>query len=293
MKRWKVWAYVVAGIVLLNVLVAILDSFFGAPSGPPSSAYATTPEGLAAYASLLEHEGHEVSRVRDELERVDLDAGTTLILLDPQAPTKDVQVALRSFVENGGTLVAGGSAPYWLSGVADDVPTWSPDGDEGVHSPTTFSGVSEVRSAGEGSWIGSGAGEPSVGDAERPLAVTIDVGEGKAQLLADSSPLQNRLLDEADNAALGLALVDPGRDVAFIESAHGYLRGEGFGALPSRWKWFCFGSLLALCVWLWAKGRRLGPPEEPNRVLPPPRTVYVEALAATLARTERRRRGTT
>ena len=36
-------------------------------------------------------------------------------------------------------------------------------------------------------------------------------GRGRALLLADAAPLQNRLLGRADNAALGLALAGAGR----------------------------------------------------------------------------------
>jgi hypothetical protein len=36
---------------------------------------------------------------------------------------------------------------------------------------------------------------------------------------------------------------------------------------------------------MWARGRRLGPPDEPQRALPPPRHEYVNALGGILART--------
>lgn len=293
MNRWRWAALAVAAVIFLNILVAVLDSFYGAPSGPPSSSYATTPEGIAAFATLLERTGHEVTQLRDELTRAQLDPSATVVILDPQGPSPSEQATLRTFIERGGNVVAGGAAPDWIAGIAENVPTWSPDGERDVHGPSAYDGVQQVRTAGGGSWIGSGAGEPTLGDPARPLAVELHIGDGSAQLLADTSPLQNRLLDQADNAALGLALVGPpGQDVTFVESQHGYTRGSGLGALPTRWKWFCAGLLLAVTVWLWAKSRRLGPPEEPNRQLPPARTVYVEALAATLARTERRRRGT-
>ena len=47
------------------------------------------------------------------------------------------------------------------------------------------------------------------------------------------------------------------------------------------------GLGLAAAVWLWARSRRLGPPEDETRPLPPPRRAYVDALAGTLARTGR------
>jgi hypothetical protein len=118
------------------------------------------------------------------------------------------------------------------------------------------------------------------------VVTVANVGAGRAVLLADASPLQNRLLDQADNAALGLALAGPpGRRVVFAESVHGYGRATGLAALPERWKWALIGLLLAAIAWVASRIRRLGPAEEETRALPPPRRAYVDAVAATLART--------
>jgi hypothetical protein len=38
---------------------------------------------------------------------------------------------------------------------------------------------------------------------------------------------------------------------------------------------------------MWARGRRLGPPEDASRPLPPPRAAYVDAVGSTLMRTHR------
>jgi hypothetical protein len=115
------------------------------------------------------------------------------------------------------------------------------------------------------------------------------VGSGRVTLLADSSPLQNRLLGQADNAALGLALAGPrGRPVAFLESYHGYGAGSGLSALPLAWKLLLGGLGLAALVYAVARGRRFGPPEEEGRTLAPPRREYVDSLAAVVARSKRR-----
>ncbi len=45
------------------------------------------------------------------------------------------------------------------------------------------------------------------------------------------------------------------------------------------------GLAVAVLVFAWARGRRLGPPDQPNRTLPPPRAAYIDALAGSLART--------
>jgi hypothetical protein len=47
------------------------------------------------------------------------------------------------------------------------------------------------------------------------------------------------------------------------------------------------GLALAALVALWGLGRRLGPPEDAERPLPPPRAEFVDALAAALERTKR------
>jgi hypothetical protein len=143
-----------------------------------------------------------------------------------------------------------------------------------------------VRTAGPGSWSASGEALPALGGTGTTLLAVAAPGRGRALLLADSSPLQNRLLGRADNAALGLGLAgEPGRPVVFVETVHGYGLASGLAAIPDRWLWVLGGMLLAALTWMLARGRRLGPPERERRELPPPRRAYVEALGAALART--------
>jgi hypothetical protein len=47
------------------------------------------------------------------------------------------------------------------------------------------------------------------------------------------------------------------------------------------------GLLLAALAWVASRIRRLGPAEDERRPLPPPRRAYVDAVAATLARTRK------
>jgi hypothetical protein len=108
-------------------------------------------------------------------------------------------------------------------------------------------------------------------------------------LLADPSPLQNRLLGRADNAAFGLSLAGAGhRPAAFLESYHGYGQSSGLRALPLEWKLLLAGLAAATLVWMVSRARRFGPPEKRTRDLPPPRSAYVDALAGILARTHKR-----
>ena len=190
-------------------------------------------------------------------------------------------------------------------------------------------GVREVRASGERAWTDAGGALPLLAAAGRTGAVALDAStpdgasaaagtstpagasgrpmgtggapmgaggapmgtSGRLLLLADAGPLQNRALAEADNGAFALGLAGPrGKDVAFVESIHGYEEATGLAAIPGRWMLAVAGLALAALLFAFARGRRFGPPELAERELDPPRRAYVEALAASLARTKDRSR---
>ena len=278
-------------ILALNLLTAGATVVTGGsgPGGPTSSSYATAGDGLAAYAELLARHGHPVDRLRTSLDEATLDPGTTLVIADPGTVTPEEVQALARFVGAGGRLIAaGGDAAPVLAGLPGGGPEWD---DAGVRSARVLAPAPEaatvttVESAGGGSWRRAGGTLPLLGDGDRLLATVASVGAGRVVALADASPLQNRLLARADNAAFALAAAGAGRPVAFAEAQHGYGRGTGIGAIPARWRWALAGGVLAALTWMWARGRRLGPADDVERPAPPPRRAYVDAMAGALART--------
>jgi hypothetical protein len=297
----KAVVVVVALLVALNILGAAADELVGGdqPGGPTSSSYATGDDGVAAYASLLARAGHPVGRARVPLSRVPLAAAFTVVVLDPDTLGTDPDEhagdevgALLRFVTAGGRLVlgGGGGAPE-LTRRLPAPPTWSGRGVTTAHplvpAPET-SGVERVVTGGAGSWPRAGATLPILGGS-RPLATVTDLGRGRIVLLADTSPLQNAWLGRADDAAFGLAIAGPpGRPVVFAESVHGFDDRSGLKAIPARWRWVALLLLGATLAYMWSRGRRLGPPEDAERAMAPPRRAYVDAVAATLARTRDR-----
>jgi hypothetical protein len=287
-----------AGAFVVLVAAGWLDGGGGARRGPPSSSYTTGPAGLAAYAELLARYGHPVENLRGDLAGAALDPAGTLVVLDAPALSDADARRLREFLAGGGRLVAGGEGVGgWLGEVVDDPPRHSHRRLRQVTASARVpevAGIRTVRAAGPGSWSRPGAGQVAMGDPDLSLVVVLDTpGDGRLVALADASPLQNRLLAEADNAAFGVAVAgEPGRPVSFAEGPHGYGRARGLGALPWRWRLALAGLAGATALWLWARGRRLGPPQLPSRPLPPPRRAFVDALAATLARTRRPREAT-
>jgi hypothetical protein len=270
------------------VLLVVVDALTPEPKGPRSSSYATAPDGLAAYASVLERNGHPVRRLRTGIADRRPPVDQTLVVLDPDVVEPREARAIGSWVRAGGRLVAGGSAEAaWLDEVLADPPRWEPSGDT---RRTTLvpvaetAGVDEVPSAG-GGWHEIGKALPVIGPAGGPLLVTAGSGRGEVALLADATPLTNARLAEGDAAALGVALAGADRrTVAFLETVHGYGTSRGFGGLPARVKYVLIGLALTALVAIWAAGRRFGPPEDPETEPPPPRVAYVDALAAALER---------
>lgn len=282
----------VAVVVGVNAITLAVDAFLPSPDGPPSSSFATSPQGMAAWAELARREGREVRALRERPSGDSLPAEGTVVMLDPEAFTPGQARALRAFAERGGTVVAGGAEPGpWLDALAGgEPPSWDEDGepDARVLVPAPETGAATtVRTAGSGHWGTAGDALPLVAGAAGPVVLAEAVGDGRIAYLADSSPLQNRLLGEADNAALALALAGPG-PVTFVESVHGYGAATGLAALPERFKWALVLLGLSALLLIVARWPRMGPPEPPEEPLFPPRRAYVDALAATLARSRDR-----
>jgi len=287
---------ILIGIVAINVALRLLDSSTrGADeTAPDSSSLSTGSTGVAAWSELLERDGHAVDAQRGDVGDDFLDPDSTVVVLEPSDLEDDDVQALRVFVDAGGRLVTGGasSTPLLteLLGV-DEAPEWSTgraSPAEPDSSAPEVDGLREVEAVGPGLWRGLGDTDPLLADDERRvLAAATDVGDGRVVMLADVSPVQNRLLDRADNAAFALAIAgDRDRAVVFAEGVHGFGDGTGLGAIPGRWKAALLGLVAASLLGAVAAGRRLGPPEEDARPLPPPRRAYVEGMAETLARTK-------
>lgn len=283
----------VVGAVLAAVSVVSLLPGRGSGTDSPSSSYSTGPTGSGAYAELLRRFDYPVERIRGDLDRAAFRPGSTLVILDAQLSEAEIRDVAR-FVRAGGRLVAGGAgAEEWLEGVVEDPPAFE-DALVNAATPTGDApegeGIKLVRLGGQGAFGRPGSLQPLL--AERGgrtlVALAGDVGSGRVVALADPTPVQNRLLGVADNAAFGLALAGPpGTPVAFAEGPHGYGSGEGLSALPIRWRVTLAGLGVSAAVWLVARSRRLGPPEDEARSLGPRRRAYVDALASTLARTGR------
>jgi len=292
-RGWRIGLTIGAVLVAVELALHVLGSLTGGtPGGPGSSSFATGATGIGAYAELLGRRRHPVDRLRRTPHELSLDATHTVVLLDPPKVAPRDAAALRAFVAAGGRLVAGGGDMSWAGTLLSRPPSHSGSGAAVAHrlaDGSELAGVRTVRTAALRSWRSAGQATPLLGRGRRIVLAGAAIGSGHVLLLADPSPLQNRLLGWADNAALGLALAGAERrPVDFLETYHGYGRGSGLVALPLEWKLLLSGLALSALVYMVARGRRFGPPEQRARDLAPPRHQYVDALGALLVRTHRR-----
>lgn len=200
------------------------------PVGPALSSYATTPDGVAAWAELLQRAGHPVTRLRAPLAATNLNPDATLVVLGSSPLSSAEERRVRAFLSAGGRLVVGGPA------------------------------VRTVRGLGFSSGVDA---------------------------LSDPSRVENRRLAYGDNAQHALQLGGSGgRPVVFDESIHGFAQASGLAAFPTRWWVGIAGLALAATAWALARGRRLGGPDPLPAPAPSPRSEYLDAMAATLDRTD-------
>jgi len=281
------------GIIALNLLASALDESVGGsePGGAPGSSYATSSEGFAAYADLLARYGHRVSRQRGNLADAQLDPGTTLVIGGREGVFLDDDEldVLRSFVASGGRLVVASSGTPPLNQLVTQDFTRVEGTDVYRDIAPDLGDVSEVVTAGGTGFDIGGSGAvvtPLVSERDVVFAATFATGDGAVIGLADPSPLENELLGVSDNAAFGIELAGPeGRPVVFAEGVHGHDSSEGLQALPTNWKIAILGIGAAGALFAWSRARRVGPPDQPNRALPPARAEYVNAMAGSLEQT--------
>ncbi len=286
------WPLILAGAVASLLALTLLGEAFGRePTGPVSSSYATNADGLAAWAQLLIRDGHTVVQLRTSLQRARLDPRGTVIVLDPSSLLHSEGERLLTFVKEGGRLLIGGHEPQsTLPALLSSPPKWAPTGEAQLlpadSGAASVAGDGEVASAGEGEWTEShGYTAPLRGAHAHGPLLERTMGKGTLALLADASPLQNRLLASDDNAQFALDLSGQDRQpVVFVESVHGYGPSRGFAALSTRWWVACAGLLLAGLLWSVARGRRLGVAEPAGEQAQPPRADYVHAMSLLLRR---------
>ena len=267
-----------------GIVLAVVDRLAPQPKGPKSSSYATSPQGLAAYAAVLERNGHPVRRAaarRSPTSRRATARRWSCSTRRRSSPRRRARSA--SGCRAGGhagrgrrdrrVLARRGARRRRRSSTRTASSTTS------VLAPVPRPPAStQVRSAGNGAWDELGGALPVIGPRRRAAGRHRAGGRGQRRAdrrrLAAEQPRASRAPTTRRSGSRWSAARAP---VAFLETVHGYGVSRGFGGLPTNVKWTLLGLALTAIVAAWAAGRRFGPTEDPDTPLPPPRVEYVEA----------------
>ncbi len=279
--------------VVLNLVGLIADRFGGAEvvPGPDGSSHVTTAGGWAAFHDLLEAE-HPVTLLEGPIRPGTLDPTTTLIIASPDSFVLDERQVdlIARFLDDGGRLVLASTSFFGdLATTLLDPPPVLGSVPEGEMMPflavAETAGVTSLSTSGLYAWSDTGAALPVVGRDGAAVVAVASIGAGRLVVLADPAILSNAHIGAADNAAFALAVVGgPGRPVVFNEYVHGYGGDSAIQAIPRDWRAAILLGIGAVLVWLWSIGSRFAPAEPADRTFPPDRALYVDALAASLAR---------
>ena len=299
----KILAIIVTAVLVLAVIRELAQQTRGA-RGPAASSYATSPAGLAALSELLRQQGTEVAQLTRPLDeaiaRNEVSTDDRLVVLDQSLSPAETD-ALAAFVLRGGRLLGGGSrSGRWIGRI------WNGD-DEQVDEPA------DVRQGAKGTveTIGGTGITRTLTTSGTPVVwrdltgkfftAVVDADfrvvlaqQGSFDALADPSILSNATLAQTDNAVFALELLGNTERVVFAEAGHGFRSGggAGFSAIPANVRTMLFGLLLAVLVWMFSIGRRIGAPDLPDRPLPPGRYEHVAAIASLLDRSDPKVRST-
>ena len=283
-------------ILVINLIARGLDSAVGGsqPGGASGSSYATNgwrAVGLRAVARRLRPSGATATRQpRKQRARPERHADPHRFGATGAAPAgraRHHQDLPRPGRPRASWSSCACRTSQAITGIAPDVVGGVPDYHE--FAPE-LGDLRTVRTDGVFAYAPHRDVTVLASQSNRALLVSTPANAGSVLLLAEATPLQNAAIGEADNAAFGLALPDPDQPVVFAEGVHGYGQRQGLAAIPDRWKAGLVLLGLAAILFAWSRARRLGPPDRPDRELPPARSLYVDAMADTLEHTQDRAR---
>ena len=256
------------GAAVVFVLLIGGAAFFGSDTGQkieiPSS-YSTASGGAKAAYLLLAQSGYNVHRWEKSVTELPRDAGTTLILADPeQAPTREERESLNRFLSEGGRVMATGmfagtflpendSAPDLLLGM-----TWKKVPALGPSAITRA--APQITMAPQARWQSYAAAYALYGKEDETVVVKYPYGRGEVLWWAAATPLTNAGLKESGNLEFLLAcLGDTKNPILWDEYVHGYRDTLESSVAHSPLKWLALQlTLLALAV-LATFSRRSGP----------------------------------
>jgi hypothetical protein len=271
----------------LFVLLVALNFFFFAGNRQSQenetngnrSTFAATPFGTQAYYSLLQESGYPVTRLVQPYTSLKdtSEIGTLVIISLPPASNPDAEEisALDKWIQAGGFLI-----------IIDREIELEFPGNIQVHTtpayisspvrpvqPTALAkGVRRLSVSNPSSYVSVSGNSTIVDFADNLGALVADtrVGQGRVMLITEPHIVSNNGIEEDDNLALGLNVLQgrpSGKKIAFDEYHHGYGTGGLFGSNSMMGyfrgtpvPWLIAQLLLMRLLVIYTRGRRFARP---------------------------------
>lgn len=258
------------GSAVVFILLIAGAVIFGGDAGQrqeaPSS-YSTASGGAKAAYLLLSQSGYNVQRWEKPL--VDLPKTATVILADPmEAPTREERESLKSFLSDGGRIIATGMFSGTFLPENDSVPDMLLGMTLKKASAVSPSAITraapEITIAPQARWPSYSPAYSLYGDGDEIVVVKYPYGQGEVLWWAAATPLTNAGLKEPGNLEFLLANVgDTKGPILWDEYVHGYREDLGSSVVHSPVKWLLLQmALLGLAV-VATFSRRSGPLSAP------------------------------
>jgi len=258
------------GSAVVFILLIAGAVIFGGDAGQrqegPSSHSTASGGAKAAYLLLLQL-GYNVQRWEKPL--VDLPKTATVILADPmEAPTREERESLKSFLSDGGRIIATGMFAGTFLPENDSVPDMllgMTSKKAAAVSPSAITRAApEITIAPQARWPSYSAAYSLYGDGDEIVVVKYPYGRGEVLWWAAATPLTNAGLKEPGNLEFLLANVgDTKAPILWDEYVHGYREDLGSSVAHSPVKWLLLQmALLGLAV-VATFSRRSGPLSAP------------------------------
>jgi hypothetical protein len=255
-----------AGLVFVLLIAAALVFGSGEQSQAefPSS-YSTASGGAKAAYLLLSDSGYKVQRWEKPLSDLPRATAKTLIVAEPyEAPTREERERLKTFISEGGHVIATGMFAGTFLPENDSVPdllagmTWKK---ASALSPSSITRAApQIMLSPRASWGAFSSAYPLYGDGKHTLVVKYPFGRGEVLWWASATPLTNAGLKEPGNLEFFLAcLGDQKNEILWDEYIHGYRQTLGASIAHSPAKWLFLQLVLLAIAVVATFSRRSGP----------------------------------
>jgi len=264
------------GAAVIFVLLLAGAVIFGGGTGDkvetPSS-YSTASGGAKAAYLLLSQVGYKIQRWEKPLVDLPKDSRATLILAEPdEAPTREEQESLRTFLSHGGRVIATGMfAGNFLPGnesLPDPMLGMSWKRVSAVSPSAITRAAPQITIAPQARWSSYGSAYALYAEGDEVVVVKYPYGRGEILWMGGATPITNAGLKEPGNLEFLLAaLGDTGTPILWDEYIHGYRETLALSILHSPAKWLALQlTLLGLAI-LATFSRRSGPISGPVAVV--------------------------